>query len=278
MKVCVLTALLSGASLYGQTVQGTQIPPPSPPPAAAEKPAAPVKPVLAADQVMLQRGTYIRRFSAGASLTVIGLGYIKNRDTSTLTSTPPVDALYSTTGVSRRIGFGITAQIAVTERFAVNGNLFVRPRIGYTMNSDVVTGVDNPTTPADDRRRTTSREDTRARLYELPVTIRYFGKGRHERGARWFVEGGGAVRRVVNIKTTTITQVGSAAPVTTNVPAPATRSIRGLVAGMGVYVIDPIGVRIVPEVRYTRWMGTTFNSFSTITLRNQIEAIVSLTF
>jgi hypothetical protein len=47
---------------------------------------------------------------------------------------------------------------------------------------------------------------------------------------------------------------------------------------MGVHAVDPFGIRVVPEVRYTRWMGETWNMLSTKTSRNQIEAIISIGF
>ncbi len=43
-------------------------------------------------------------------------------------------------------------------------------------------------------------------------------------------------------------------------------------------LIDEVGIRVVPGVRYTRWMGETFKSPATATQRNQIEAMISLTF
>jgi hypothetical protein len=50
------------------------------------------------------------------------------------------------------------------------------------------------------------------------------------------------------------------------------------VAGFGVQANDDIGIRVVPQVRYTRWLAEPFNRFSTSTGRDQIEAMFSLTF
>jgi hypothetical protein len=47
---------------------------------------------------------------------------------------------------------------------------------------------------------------------------------------------------------------------------------------MGLQLIDPFGIRVVPEVRYTRWLDDMFYYQSTITQRNQIEAVISLSF
>ncbi len=197
------------------------------------------------------------------------------------TATPPVDATYATTpaaGASQRIGYGATVQIAITEHFAVNASLLAR-RAGYLRDSDVFTGTDNPNTPQDDRVHTTAHEDTRWRMYDVPVVLRLYGKGRHDPGPRWFVEAGGGVRRLSNIRTSFATTVGTSGPTYDfTTAAPGRKTLRGAVAGFGVQLIDPVGVRVVPEVRYTRWMGTFFEAPSTVTRRNQVEAMISLTF
>jgi hypothetical protein len=59
---------------------------------------------------------------------------------------------------------------------------------------------------------------------------------------------------------------------------PANSQVRGAVAGFGAQFIDPLGIRVVPEVRYTRWFAEPFNQFTTRTKRHQIEIIFSLTF
>ncbi len=222
---------------------------------------------------------YYRRITFGATLSVMGLDAIPAKTTSSITTSPALNALYTTTAASERIGYGGVVQVAITERFAVNVSLLMK-RVGYTMNSDIFTGVDNPTTPIDERKHTVHNEDTRARLYDLPVMVQYYGRPRHSPRIRWFVEGGGVVRRVSNIKTSIDTTTNTAATTCCDVtPAvPANRNARGVVAGGGVYFKDDFGIHIVPEVRYTRWFTQTFQSFSTGMQRNQIEAMVSLTF
>jgi hypothetical protein len=209
----------------------------------------------------------------------MGLSVIPGGDLSSVTTGPAVDALCTTTGASQRIGFGAVVQAAITERFAVNVSLLTR-RVGYQMNSDIYEGTDLTSTTADERKHTVTNEDTRARIFDLPVLVRYYGKDRHQPGARWFVEGGGSIRRVSSIKSSIDTTInsGTTSCCDTNPVKPEQRSVRGLVGGIGVHFKDDFGIRIIPEVRYTRWMGDTFKSFSTATQRNQIEAMISLTF
>lgn len=226
---------------------------------------------------------FVRRFSAGATLSVLGLRPLPGRTSSVVTTTPVVDAQYTTTSpftaAKQRIGYGLTVQLAFTEHFAVNGGVFLR-RLGYKMNSDILEGTDNPNTTVDERKHTVRNEDTRARLMDFPLFLRYYNKGRHAPGARWFLEVGGAVRQVSHIKSMTDTTVNDTLVNCCDLtPAkPARRSIRGFSGGAGLQFIDPVGIRVVPEVRYTRWMGQTFDAFSTATNRNQVEAMISLTF
>lgn len=266
-KVRVTAALLFAAALFAQN--------PNPPPAQPAQPAQAAQPA----QRVEKEPVYVRRVSAGATLTVLGLPLVPKREVNPITTSPAVDALYTTESLSRRVGYGITAQLTITERFAATASLFLR-RVGYKMTSDIYEGTDNPNTAVDERKHTVRNEDTRAKLYDLPVVVRYYGKDRHQSGARWFIEAGAALRRVTHIKTAIDTTIGTADTVCCDVtPAkPELRTLRGLVAGAGFQLIDPIGIRVVPEVRYTRWMGNTFSSFSTLTQRNQVEGMISLTF
>jgi hypothetical protein len=221
----------------------------------------------------------LRRFSAGLTLSVQALKTIKPNTSSVITTSPAVDSLYTTASDSGRVGYGVNAQIGLTEHFTVNGSLILR-KIAYTMTSSIIEGVDIAGTSADERRFTNRNEDTRARFYDLPLTLRYYQEASAKHRLRWFFEGGPAYRRVTKIKTSITTQVNTADPVCCNTtPAnPSKRTLLGFVAGIGLHAVDPLGIRVIPQVRYTRWMGESFNNFSTITQRNQIEGVISISF
>jgi hypothetical protein len=42
--------------------------------------------------------------------------------------------------------------------------------------------------------------------------------------------------------------------------------------------VDDFGVKLTPELRYTRWLGATFNSDSTRSRRDEIVIGIALTF
>lgn len=227
-------------------------------------------------QASEKRINYVRRLSLGVGLSVIALDTINNGSLSRTTTTPPTAGNYATTAIRKRVGYNATLQVLVTNRFAFTIGV-VRRNVAFNRNGEVLSGIDNPTTAIDDRRYATIFEDTRARFYDIPVTIRYFGKDRTRAGGRWFLEGGVVQRNVSNLNSTVFTTLGDDEPTCCN-PTRATNGVRGVIAGFGGQLVDPFGIRVMPSVRYTRWMGETFNSFSTVSKRNQIEAMITIGF
>jgi len=221
----------------------------------------------------------VRRFSLGATLSVSGLNLMSG-GTSTVTDTPTTTT-YDSKSASQRIGYGLTGQIAVTDHIAVAVGAYLR-RIGYqftttvdTTSPVVVNGeVINIVTT------TSAHEDTRARLIDVPLLVRYYSKGRHVPGPRWFIELGASWRSVRDIHTSLdSTDASGVVTCCTFTPAvPANRDARGFVGGAGFQLIDPVGIRVIPEVRYTRWLNQVFDSYTTHTAANQVEASITLAY
>jgi hypothetical protein len=112
------------------------------------------------------------------------------------------------------------------------------------------------------------------------LMARYYVKNRFTKGPHFFFDLGGALLKASNVRSSvaSINNAGAVACCTSATPHIANRTARGYVGGLGVQLIDPIGIRVVPEVRYTRWATDMFRDKSTLSLRNQIEAVISLTF
>lgn len=244
-------------------------PPQEAKPAQQSKPAAPPAPLPPAEKPE----TFVRRFSLGATLSVVGTELVPGKSTSASTTSPlpTVDNAYNTKPASQRIGYGPMVQLVLTDHIAVSASVFFR-RIGYTMDTSTQINT-NPVEVG------FSHEDTRARLMDVPVVFRYYTKNRHDPGARVFLEAGGVLRRVYDIRTS-INSTDNAGVVSYKFDptSPAHSNVRGIVGGLGVQVIDPVGIRVVPEVRYTHWISNVFDRFSTQSLRYQIEGMLSLTF
>ena len=270
-KVSIIVVCLCGASvLCAQT---------NPPPA---QPTPPPASSTSTSTSPGQRSgvSYVRRFSAGLTLSVLGLSTVGS-GTSTVNTSSMVTTGYSTKGASSRIGYGATAQASLTDHFALSAGVFLH-KIGYQLMTSVNTttnvlegGIVVPITTT-----TSSHEDTRGRLIDVPLVLRFYGKNRHTPGPRWFFEGGGAYRDATNLRTSLDTTDASGVN-TCCKSAPtqaAHKNSRGFVAGAGIQLIDPFGIRVIPEVRYTRWVNEIFSAFSTHTQKNQVEASLTLSF
>jgi hypothetical protein len=267
---CLLAPILCAALLAEAPAQE---PAQEPAPPSSESPARP------ADQGQaLPDPVYVRRFSAGVSLTVLPRNPLIVGNETIVTQSPAVQSVYRSQTNTPLTGYGVSAQLALTDRFALHSNLFVR-KVLYIFNSDIHTGVDNPATIIDERRYHAEEEDSRARYYDLPVMVRFYGKSRYDPGPRWFVQGGAAIRRVDRVKSSLKITDGTVTNCCIETPIPpANRTVRGLVAGAGFQVTDPLGIRLVPEFRYTRWSRDTFNNIVTRTRRHQLEIVFSFTF
>ncbi len=221
-----------------------------------------------------------RRFSGGVTLSVLGLSLIPGA-TTTVNNTSEISTQYQTKGASERIGYGLTIQARITDHFYVDLSGLVR-RIGYQLTTTVATtttailnGTSYPVTTT-----TETHEDTRSRLIDVPLVLRYYGTGKRPRSPRWFLEAGGSWRLANDIRTSIDTTDASGVNTccTYTPTVPDHRSGIGMVAGAGIQLMDEFGIKVTPEVRYTRWIDQVFDNLSTHTQRNQVEADISLTF
>ncbi len=232
----------------------------------------------APEPVDLERRAYVRRISVGASLTVPVFNLMKPGYAEFSWATPPLVGSVQSTSKYHWGGGGLMLQVAILERLAVNLNAFYR-KAEYTYTETDVAGVDNPSTPLDDRTLTTIDGWTRVRYLDIPVLARIYSKGRFRKGNRWFFEAGPNTRTVRKVLTTRITtDPASNVSYNTSLQPPYKRTALGVTAGFGGQLIDPLGIRVIPEVRYTRWLGLNFDVPATHSRRDQIEFVFSLAF
>jgi hypothetical protein len=214
------------------------------------------------------------------TLSVLGFSMIPGR-TSTVNTSTELSTEYQTTGASERIGYGLTVQARIVNHFYLDVSGLVR-RIGYqetttisTTTTAILNGSTYPSTTT-----TSTHEDTRARLIDIPFLVRYYGTGKRPSSPRWFLEAGGTWRLANDIRTSSdSTDASGLNTCCTFTPAiPKNRNSEGAVVGAGIQFKDEFGIKVVPEFRYTRWTRPIFENLTTTTKDNQIEADISLTF
>lgn len=277
ISVSLLALSMGAAALSAQT--SPQAPPPAPaPPVVTPAPAAsaadkPLVPLAAA-----QSPAYVRRFSAGLTASFTPWDLMKGGDFSGVVFPGPLDVVSQSGPNSKWYGAGVAIQVTVTNRFAVAINAIVR-QAGFSVASNIIEGVDLTTTSTDDRKYYIATEDTHAYYMDLPVLVRYYGKSHRKEGKRWFVEAGGTMRHVWNVKTSITTETIDGTTCCDNTPTrPHKQNALGATAGAGMHFVDDFGIRIIPEVRFTRWLNETFQKYGAHSSRNQIEILITIAF
>jgi hypothetical protein len=224
----------------------------------------------------LERVSYVRRFSVGATAAFPITNSIKTGSALFYRSTPALVASYEGSSKFHWGSGGLMLQVALTDRIALNANALFRKSEFTTKETDLI-GTDLPSTLIDDRTVQMYERWTRMRLLDVPVLVRFFDRSRYRRGARWFFEAGANMRNVSAIKTRIISTDNGGAQTYSTSPNPSyRRTTPGAVLGMGFQLIDPVGVRVIPEVRYTRWLGVTVDVPAAHSARDQFEALFSL--
>jgi len=221
---------------------------------------------------------YVRRFSAGAIFSFQVSPSIPSSIVEQTVATN-VNVNWKTEAEKRIFGGGLVVQVALTNRFALAANLLMR-RSSFRTTDMTYLGVDDSTTADDDRIKTTIEATTRAELTDIPILLRYYKKDRTTPGGRMFYEGGVALRSVHGIHTfgQTTNNDGTETCCDDTPLGPANKLLTGFVVGAGYQAIDDMKFRVIPEIRYTRWMGRTFDIRSTVSGVNQLEACISITF
>jgi hypothetical protein len=186
----------------------------------------------------------------------------------------------NSSGLTNSAGDVVSAKSANGQ---VGGGAILNVRLfrGYWISLGSIyrfTGYD-ATDTLNDVNGTTNIERSRVRLLDFPVMVRYSGR-KWNPSKYTFYELGGVMRRSISLQTTT----NSIDQVTGELgPGPTTgtnykHSVMGVLAGAGLIGKDDFGIIVSPEIRYTRWLGQTFNSPIVGSQRNQLELTVSFGF
>jgi hypothetical protein len=256
--VCLLAFYLGGVHLAAQTA-------PAPPP--EEKSQTSISPPVGQGPQKNTHPTF-RRWGLGGIFTYTPnpFNLVKGGTIVTTANT------LSSKSEARPLGGGLAAYFYLTSTLSLNLD-FIYRRTGYD-DSNVLSNAST----------TSYYSRTRGNYFDFPLLARYHSNRYHLLRSSVFVEGGGTVRFVEQITTSTTvdTTVNSALVSTccTEVPdRPAHRLVYGPTVGFGLRVPrDEIGVQIIPEIRYTRWLDNTFSAAPTISNRNQAEVLLSITF
>jgi len=228
---------------------------------------------------------YVRRFSAGAKFLYLPLKGLTSQDVSTSVTDTVLYNAFSNTNTDN-VAYGLTTQVAVNNKWAAVVEAFTF-KVNYMEFRDTTTFIVDPFEMILlETRLETEEETTSARVWDIPVLLRYYTKGRRDRGPRVFFEGGAVLRNVTSIKSSVKTTFSTTDPdvedreecCDTTPIKPANSPALGGTVGIGFQVIDDVGIRVVPGFRYTRWFNNAFDNPPTRSEKQQLEVSLSLTF
>lgn len=209
-----------------------------------------------------------RRLSFGFSIAGYPFNVLNNKDTNINTTNPVGTYDVSTSNTYQQVGIGPALEFAVTKKFSLAAELYYH-RVTYSQIATITVGTNVSTVTV----------ATNARLFDLPVMLRY--RGLRETGplSKIYFAGGGSLRDVSHIHTTTTTDFANGTTGVDYTPVTPTEKLaKGAVVGVGFRLVDDFNIKLEPEIRYTRWFGSTFDSYSTRSRRGQLELDLALKF
>ncbi len=216
-----------------------------------------------------EAATGIKRWSFGFRVAGYPFNPLHNVS-QTVYST--VDSLLATSTISTsnnylQVGFGPAVEFAATRHFTLVGELFYH-RLTYTQTTQITLGALSEGIT----------ENTGVNFWDLPVLVRY--RGLREDGflSHLYFDLGPAMRYGANIKSHYVVNYPNGTSSTSDVPQSANKFIGGAVVGAGMRFVDDFGIKVEPELRYTRWLGRTFDAESTRSSENTIEVDIAFTF
>ncbi len=209
-----------------------------------------------------------RRLNFGFSIAGYPFNVLNNKNANINTTNPVGTYDVATSNTYQQVGVGPAVEFAVTRKFSLAGELFYH-RVSYSQIATITVGSNVSTVTV----------ATNARLFDLPVMLRY--RGLRETGmlSKIYFAAGGVLRDASHIHTTTTTDFANGTSAVDYTPVtPTERLLKGAVVGVGLRFVDDFNIKLEPEIRYTRWFGSTFDSFSTRSRINQLELDLALKF
>ena len=194
----------------------------------------------------------------GRAFPVNSLSVMENRSTlSTTTVGISRDWSFVTASHSSHFGVGPAVEFVPNPHWAISVEALWQ-KMQYTKVTSIAWGTDDPTTTNDERVHMFRNENTRSTLWDVPVMVHYRGLRGTGALSRLYVAAGVVGRAATKISTSLLTTFPDTTTATTSpTVVPSKRNLLGGVAGIGFRVVDDFKINWTPEIRYTRWAGST---------------------
>jgi hypothetical protein len=231
---------------------------------------------------ILEDRTKMRRFYGGIKLGYDFFDDVNGGTGSTDTGSgtnPEITDNITSQSIHKPIVPGAFAEIRIKKRFfaVVEGEYHLGG--GYDQTSNLVSSIANGADTF-----INIIENTRVRYLDVPVMVRWYNKGSHDGRYKFFADLGGTWRDTLHV--TTVQYISTAndansntTSVTSGTPAvPLHKSVIGYTAGLGFRATDDFGIKLQPEVRYTRWAERVWGTNPYNSKADQLEVSLSIVF
>ena len=214
-----------------------------------------------------------RRFSYGFRIRAFTSNGFDDRTLQLSNTQANTSQSISTTTATSRFRLGPAIDLNLSRKLSIQAEAYFQG-LQYTTVTQNYTGTSTSTGTL----KSTVTELTKTSFWDFPVLLRYKGLSEHRLLSQTIVEGGFNVRALTRIRTGTETLNADSTTAYNEIPAPGNRLVRGAVAGIGFQFVDGYTIKTTPEIRYTHWFGTTFQSQSSSSRTGQLELGLSFSF
>ena len=221
-----------------------------------------------------------KKFTIGGRLSLFGLKGMRTSSTSE-TLAGPVAVTKSTSSSAPMGGGGIGMEYFLTRRFSLSLDI-IGHKTGYSYFTEKLTGTPPASGVTDIRAKLHIMERTKATNWDMPVLLRYNGAFTSRWLRHTYYGGGIAMRMVSGVKTSTDYSSyvnGEAAGVgltLENPVGPRHRIVPGAVICGGWRFRDEFSLKVTPELRYTRWLSSTYDVRPMSMRRDQVEFVLGI--
>jgi hypothetical protein len=219
------------------------------------------------------------RYYFGFRVEFFPLSLFKTSFTESTTTTPPVASYsYFPSNGSQKAALAATFEYMFTPRLSVGADFYLT-HAKYTLTTQVRSGLPSPNSGVDDRPLTTYAESSNADYWVFPMLARYGGVRPRGFLSHLYVAAGAEYRHVGRVRTGTDIYYPDGTTGYTEIAAVPTNSNQiGGVVGLGLRMLDDLGIKVAPEIRFIRWTNSTFEGPGYHSQMNQAEAGLGFSF
>lgn len=219
-----------------------------------------------------------RKLNFGIRVDYIPLRMFDTFSATASTTSPVADYTYRGSSSSPKIAFGPVGEWRLMKHLSLGVELSYH-RTEYKQVTEIRSGKKDPNAPTDNRQVTTITDTSRVNNWDIPILARYYGIRKAGIFRRFYPLGGVTIRHTGRVRTGNEIQNADGTTDYNEKSDPVAKAYQfGGTVGIGYRFADELGVKLTPEIRFTRWMGHNIEGRSYRSDQNQAQVGIGITF